>query len=497
MSASGADALSIGCDLGSQSLKGVITTAEGDVLARADAHYDLAYPRPGFVEQDAGDWMTALGLVVNSLIRASGRDPSEVGALAIAAQLDGLVPIDHRGRPLGPAILWMDRRAVAQCRDLGRLAAPERVFEITGLNLDAAHVAPKAMWLRDQDPDSFNRASWLPSPGSHVVERLTGERILDPTNASSTMLYDVAAHDWSHELLGASGLEPELFGRVVSSRELVGELGREAAERLGLPAGTPVAAGCGDDHAGCLGAGLVDADLVGDVVGTAEPIGATARSAIRDPERLVETHFHASDDMWLIQNPGFVSGGSVRWCCELLGIETPDDFFALAATAPPGADGVLFLPCLGGATTPSWNDAARGAFVGLALSHGPAHIARAVVEGCVFAFRDVVDQLRGLGIATDEVRVVGGGARSEFWSQLKADVSGRTLRCVRGDHATATGAAMLAGVANGSFASLSDAAELLVELGEPIEPRPELRDTYEAAYRRYRELYFAMEPTAA
>jgi xylulokinase len=484
----------IGCDLGSQSLKGVATGPDGAVLATADATYDLRYPKPGFVEQDPGDWMTALEAVVRALLRDADLDPAQVGTLAIAAQLDGLVPTDRRGCAVSPAILWMDRRALAQCRELGDRTEPARVFDITGLNLDAAHVAPKAMWLRDHEPDAFQRASWLPSPGSHIIERLTGERVLDPTNASSTMLYDLAAHDWSGELLAASGLEPRMFGRVVPSSEVVGELLPAAAERLGLSTDTRVAAGCGDDHAGCLGAGLVGDEVVGDVVGTAEPIGATTRSAIRDPERLVETHFHAPDGLWLVQNPGFVSGGSIRWCCELLGIARADEFFELAASAPPGADGVLFLPCLGGATTPAWNDAARGAFSGLSLSHGPAHIARAVVEGCVFAFRDVVDQIGSLGIATDEVRVVGGGARSAFWCQLKADVSGRTLRCVRGDHATAQGAAMLAGVANGNFASLSDAAEVVVQVDQAIRPRPELRALYDDAYQRYRDLYFTMEP---
>jgi xylulokinase len=480
--------LVIGCDVGTQSVKALLADPGGTVLGTATASYDVAYPRPGFAEQNADDWIDALEQVVPAVIRDAGVAADDVGAIGVAAQLDGLVPVDDRGRPLGPAILWNDRRAVAQCERLRERSAPERVFELTGLNLDAAHVAPKAMWLRDCEPDSFRDASWLPSPGSYVVERLTGERVLDRTNASSTMLYDVVADRWSEELLDASGLEPDLFGDVVASTEIVAVLNRDAAERLGLARGTRVVAGCGDDHGGCLGAGLVGPEVVGDVVGTAEPIGATATTAVRDPERLVETHFHASDGMWLVQNPGFVSGGTVRWCSELLGVESPEAFFALAATAPPGADGVTFVPHLGGATTPVWNDAARAGFSGLALNHGPAHVARAVLEGCCFGFRDVVDQLKRLGMRTDEVRVVGGGARSDFGLQLKADISGRELRRVAGDHATAVGAAMLAGVGVGTFASLTDAAELMVGLGEPIRPRAELQPQYEDAYRRYLEL---------
>ena len=446
----------IGCDLGSQSLKGILVDPDGTpVWQGADFAYQGGrYPSPGFVEQDAGDWTSAMEAVVRALVRDSGVRLRRDRIPSIAAQLDGLVAVDGRGQPLGPAILWMDRRAVNQCRHLRDRTAPERVFEITGLNLDAAHVAPKAMWLRDHEPDQFKSASWLPSPGSHMVEQLTGERILDPTRASSTMLYDVEANEWSDELLGASELEPQRCS-AACFRQAESSASSRPARRTGS------ASGPGRELSPAV------ATITPDAWGRARrPRGRRRRGGDRradrshraepDPrsERLVETHFHAHEGMWLVQNPGFVSGGSIRWCCEPLGIAGPEEFFELASTAPPGADGLIFLPCLGGATTPSWNDAARGVFAGLALNDQPAHLARAVVEGCVFAFRDVVDRLRQLGIATEEVRVVGGGARSEFWCQLKADISGRTLRCVRGDNATATGAAMLAGVAGGMFESL-------------------------------------------
>jgi xylulokinase len=369
------------------------------------------------------------------------------------------------------------------------------VFQITGLNLDASHVAPKVMWFRGHEPELFASSKWFPAPTSFMVEHLTGERVVDRTNASSTMLYDVQSRQWSGRLLEATGLQAAHFGRIADSGEVVGTLTQQAAADLGLTAETRVIAGCGDDHGGSLGAGLVRAGMVCDVVGTAEPITATSSTPLLDSTRLVETHEHAAPGLWLVENPGFVSGGSVRWCSDLIGVTDPDDFEALALTAPAGAGGVVFLPGLGGATAPVWDDRARGAFSGLTLGHDRSHLARAVLEGCSFAFRDITDRLVELDIPTEEeVRVVGGGGRSKLWCQIKADVTGRPLRAVATRHATALGAGLLAAVAAAQYKSLSEAAGVLVQLAKVYEPRTELRPLYDEQYARYRQAFAALQP---
>ena len=483
-----------GFDVGSQSLKGVLVEPGGVVAAAAAVSYDMAFPLPGHAEQDASVWTAALASVTRQLLGDAGVSGEEVDTVAVAAQVDGFLPVDGDGRPLAPAVIWMDRRAVAECDRLSECVSAEDVFRITGLNCDAAHVAPKIMWLRANRPDVFSAARWFPSPASFLVEWLTGERVIDPTNASSTMVYDVARREWSPELLQAAGLVPEQLGTIVESAAVVGGLSPRAVSALGLSSRTAVVAGCGDDFAACLGAGLVAPGVIGDVVGTAEPIAGSAAVPRFDETRLLETREHAVKGLWLLQNPGFVSGGSVRWWSEVIGVRTPVEFCELASQVPAGADGVVFLPCLGGATTPEWNGHARGAFCGMTLSHDRRHLARAVIEGCCFAFRDITDRLAEMEVVSgQDIRVVGGGAVSSFWCETKADVAGRPLRSVRGDHATAVGAAMLAGVAGGEFDDLAQAADAMVRLDRVYEPSARAHERYEASYGAYRQAFSSLQ----
>jgi xylulokinase len=230
------------------------------------------------------------------------------------------------------------------------------------------------------------------------------------------------------------------------------------------------------------------------VTGTAEPVTAVAAEIVFDPERLVETHAHAVDGAWLIENPGFVSGGSTMWLAEkVLGVPQ-GELFDVAAAAPAGSGGVLFLPTLCGATAPRWNDRVRGVFAGLSLNHDRGHLARAVLEGCAFALRDIVVRLDAMGLGGPEIRVVGGGARSPLWMQIKADVTGRSVRAVLAPEPTALGAAILAGVGSGLFADAADAVARVVAVApEPLLPRPDAVAVYDEAYQKYLTLFDAVE----
>ncbi len=484
----------IGCDLGSQSLKGLLLSAEGRIAARATSSYPLSFPHPGWAEQDPRDWLKALEIVVASLLASSGVSASEVKALGLASQVDGLVAVDGNGEPLRPAIIWMDRRAEAQCEALAKAIPRERIFRITGLNLDSSHVAAKILWLRDNEPGSFREMKGALLPGVYLVRILTGEFVIDPSNASSTMLYDVTQRSWSREMLAAADLDDRLLGRISPPLAVAGSLRPEAARGLGLAPTTRVVVGCGDEHAACLGAGLVVPGPICDVSGTAEPVATATAELVLDETGLLETHAHADPRWYLLENPGFVSGGSVRWFVDVFGVPDYEEVFRAAGLAAPGSEGVIFLPCMGGAMTPVWNGKARGVFFGLTLKHGRGHLARAVMEGCSYALRDIADRFRALGLGGEEIRVTGGGARSAIWSQIKADVTGRVIRTVREPESTAAGAAMLAGVAEGIYSSLDEAALQLVAFAGCYEPRPEVRAIYEESYATYREVYAALDP---
>jgi xylulokinase len=483
----------IGVDVGSQSVKAVVADGDGTALATASSPCLMSHPAGGWAEQDPEHWTRALAHAVRQARAEAGVSRDDVEVLALACQVDGLVALDDRLRPLRPAIIWLDRRATVQSAALAEAVGEPALVARTGLNPDASHIAPKAMWLRDEEPDHYRAARWLAPVGGHMSGWLTGEVVQDHANASSTLLYDLRARAWDHELVEHAGLDAARLPDILPAAEVIGRLRPGAAEELGLSPRCRVLVGTGDDHAGAVGAGALAPGVVVDVTGTAEPVAVPSHEAVLDEERLVETHAHAVDGMLLVENPGFVSGGSTRWWAATQGIPQAE-LFALAALAPPGSDGVLFLPALSGSTAPRWNDRMRGCFAGLALSHDPAHLARAVLEGCAFALRDIVDRFTALELAGDEIRVVGGGARSPLWLQIKADVTGRPVRPVRGDCATSTGAAMLAGVAAGSFADLGEAVAASVELAaDPIEPRAETAETYAEAYGAYRRLFDGIE----
>ncbi len=487
----------IGCDVGSQSLKGILLDPDGRVLGHAAAPYAVDYPNPGWAEQDTLAWRRALAEVIGALLRAAQVPASSVGALGLASQVDGLVAVDADANPLHPAIIWLDRRAADQTRRLRVGISVDEIRRITGLNTDASHVAPKILWLRDAHPQVYERAAGLLLPGSALVAWLSGERVVDHANATSTMLCDVTTRSWSPRMLEATAIDARLLGTILPATEVVGYLRPDAAQVIGLTTATQVVAGTGDEHGASLGAGAIRPGIVVDIAGTAEPVCVAARAPTIDPTGLVETHGHADPRVWLVENPGFVSGGSVSWFKRAFaGGAEPSALDAEAARqTAPGSDGITFLPTLSGATTPRWNDRARGVFAGLSLNHGRAHLFRALLEGCSFAVRDIVDRLDELDLGAEEIRVVGGGARSPFWLQMKADVTGRPVRVLATPETTALGAAMLAGVGAGTFADLDDAVARLAVL-DPVayEPNPTTRSAYDDAYARYRRLFDAVEP---
>ena len=488
----------IGIDVGSQSVKGCLLDPDGEVVAVGRQACAMSHPAAGWAEQDPAEWETGLESVVRQMLSAAGIDGGEVGQLGLASQVDGVVPIDAALRPLRSAVIWLDRRAAGQATTLLEAVGERELFARTGLVCNASHTAPKMMWLRDEEPEVYAAARCLPSVGGYLAGRLTGEVVQDHANASSTLVYDIGAAAWSERLVEAAGLEMDLLPEVRDSTELIGPLTAEAAARLGLSTECRVIVGTGDEHGAALAAGLLAPGLIADVTGTAEPVAAVAAELTLDEAGLVETHAHAVPGTLLVENPGFVSGGSTLWLAESVLHCRQEELFARAAEAPPGSDGAMFLPTLSGAMAPRWNDAMRGAFAGIAMNHSDCHLARAVLEGCAYALRDIVDRLDALGLGGEEVRVVGGGARSPLWLRIKADVLGRPVRPVLAEEPTALGAAMLAALAGGAFADFEEAvARAATPAPEPIAPRAECAEVYEHGYAAYRRLYDGIEGSLA
>jgi xylulokinase len=488
----------IGADIGSQSVKAILLDPAGRELATAGQACTMSHPASGWAEQEPGQWQAGLAAAVRRLLTYSGIRPAEITHLGLASQVDGVVPVDRALRPLRPAIIWLDRRASAQAAALADRVGADAIFGTTGLVTDASHIAPKLMWLRDHEPDTYRSAVSFPPVGGYLLGWLTGTIAQDHANASSTLLYDLRSGSWDDAMIEAAGLDPGRLAPIRPAAQIAGQLTAEAAEALGLGRHCAVIVGTGDEHGACVGAGAIVPGLVADVTGTAEPVAVTAAGPVFDPERVVETHAHAITGLLLVENPGFVSGGCMLWWGQTVLGTDQASMFARAALAAPGSDGVLFLPALSGATVPRWNDRMRGVFAGLGMNHDASHLARAVIEGCTFALRDVLGRMDALGLAGDEIRVVGGGARSELWLQIKADVTGRTVQPVLSAEPTAAGAAILAGVAAGTFADAADGVARTVRVAPRVyRPDPLTADVYAERYAQYLALYDGAEGALA
>ena len=485
----------IGCDVGSQGTKAILLSTEGGFVCEAYEGYPIDYPHPLWAEQPVERWLDALSLAVRRLISDSGVAPESIRALSLATQVDGVIPIDAQGQPLHPAIIWMDRRAVVQCGQVRQMLDEDRIFELTGLNLDATHVAPKIRWLSDKRPEIYEKSKYFLLPGSYMAFALTGELGVDYSNASSTLLLDVHTKEWSPAMCDAFGIDPRMLAPVGRANAILGTLRQAFSQELGLSPETLVMVGCGDEHAACLGAGVTLPGLVGDIAGTAEPVCAASREPAFDATRLVETHCHADPDLWLLENPGFVSGGNLRWFRDQFAKgHTYAALDSEAANVPPGAEGLTFLPSLMGAMAPTWNEHARGTYAGFTLAHGRGHFVRALLEGTAYAVRDITTQMQAAGIKLHELRVVGGGAKSSLWNQIKADVTGLPVNVPEITETTALGAAFLALTGIGAYSNLTEASQQIVKSQLHIEPDPDAESMYGEAYERYRNTYFTLLP---
>lgn len=478
----------VGADIGTQSLKAVVLNERLDVLGEHAVAYQPVLPQAGWAEQDPLLWERSLKPAIAGALQAARVSPDRVAGLGLGGQLDGCVAVGRDGLPLHPCLIWMDRRADAELAVLDT----STVQLLTGVIADASHQAAKILWLR-RHVSAVRAAHKFHQPVSYLVSRLTGAHVIDHATASTSMVYGLNEQGYAKDLLSLFGIAEDLLPSPHPAHHKAGVLHAEGAQLTGLPPGVPVAVGTGDDFSSALGAGLVAPGRLLNVLGTAEVTGALHPKPSIDRQQLVETHAFIGDNYY-IENPGWLSGGALTWFCKTFGL---DDFAALdreASAVPAGADGVLFLPALSGAMAPEWNASARGAFTGLTASHGRGHMARAVLEAMAFSMRDVQERLVSMGVNTGALRIVGGGARSALWCQIRADVTGLAAEIPKHGDASPIGAALLAGVACGMFGSVEAAAARLQQDMRIVQPRHEAKPVYDQAHRRYRELYSTLKP---
>lgn len=491
----------IGIDVGTSGAKALAIGTDGAVRSSASAGYPLYTPRPLWSEQDPQDWWRATVEAVKACIGHAGLTGSEVAGIGLTGQMHGLVLLDESNRVLRRAILWNDQRTAAECEEITRLAGGyEALIRLVKNPALTGFTAPKILWVRRNEPEVYAKAARILLPKDFVRFRMTGTYATDVSDASGMLLLDMDKRNWSEEMLRLLDLERSMLADVFEGPEETGRLEREPAEALGLPAGIPVAAGGGDQAAGAVGNGIVRRGVVSATMGTSGVVFAHADEPLVDPEGRLHTFCHAVPGKWHMMGVVLSAGGSFQWFRNVLGSEETavaarmgvDPYVLLtaqAAQAPAGAEGLVFLPYLTGERTPHKDPYARGAFVGLTLRHTKAHLARAVLEGAAFAMRDSLELTKSAGVPIQQIRVSGGGARSELWRSIQADVYGQAVVTVNAVEGPAYGAALLAGTMAGAWPSIEAACDAGIRVAGSTPPNPQRAAEYEALYRVYRSLY--------
>jgi xylulokinase len=485
----------LGLDVGTSSVKAVLVDGRGRGIARASEPLAMRVPQPGWAEQNPTDWWKA---ATRAIRRALGSGKSRrIDAIGLTGQMHSSVFLDGAGKVIRPALLWCDGRTTAQCRQIAN-----RVDE----SLQRSWVAnpplegftlPKILWLRETEPAAFARLAKVLLPKDYLRLQLSGTLATEPSDASGTLLFDVANRRWSADMLAAMNLSPEFLPDVGGSTEILSAVSARAAAATGLTAGTPIVGGGADNACGAVGVGAVAPGAAVASWGTSGTVLCPTAAPRVDPQMRAHTFCHAVPDTWYVMGVMLTAGAAFAWHQRELAQELAKKKDAAellnreAARIPVGALGLTFLPYLQGERTPHRDAEARGAFVGLSLAHTRAHLTRAVLEGICFGLRDSLAILDALGLAVPEVLITGGGANAPFVRQLQADVYGTPVVPVDQGEGPALGAALLAAVGAGAFPDVAAAART-IRRRPAVHPRPVAHRAYDEPYRRFTRLYPAL-----
>ncbi len=494
----------IGVDVGTSGTKAIAMDESGALLASALKEYPLHSPKPNWAEQNPADWHKATLEALTEL--ASKVDAKNVVAIGLTGQMHGSVFLDANDNVLRPALLWCDQRTASQCVEITEKAGGEAALvEMVANPALTGFTAPKILWLRDNEPDLFEKTRKVLLPKDYIRLLLTGEYATDVADASGTLLFDVKNRCWHTGLISLLGLDSELMPRAYEGPEVTGTLLPEVAEKTGLPAGIPVIAGGGDQAAGGVGCGIVRPGVVSSSLGTSGVVFAFSEGVCADPQGRVHTFCHAVPGKWHVMGVMLSAGGALQWfrnslCKEerSLAAETGRDAYEYitesASQVPVGSEGLIFLPYLTGERTPHKDPCAKGAFIGLSLRHDKAYMARAVLEGVAYGMRDSLDIMREMGVPLTVSRISGGGARSALWRQIMADTGRIEIARINVDEGPAYGAAILAGVGAGCFDTVEQACDAIIRETDRIKPDEKEAASYDSWIQEYRAAYKALKP---
>jgi len=494
----------LGIDVGTSGTKTLLCDDSGKILAASTEEYPSYRPKPLWSEQNPADWWRATADSVRKALRKARVKGRDVQGIGLSGQMHGAVFLDKADKVLRRAILWNDQRTAAECDDITRAIGKRRLLRLVCNPALTGFTAPKILWVRKREPRIYEKARKVLLPKDYVRFRMSGQYATEVSDASGTLLLDIRRRQWSKPVLSALQIDADLLPECHESEDVSSEVSAAAARELGVPAGTPIVGGGGDQAAGAVGNGIVRAGVISATLGTSGVVFAFADEVQTDPEGRVHTFCHAVRGKWHVMGVMLSAGGAFQWYRNTLaevekakarkrGRDPYDLLCAEAARAPDGSEGLFFLPYLTGERTPHANPHAKGAWIGLTPRHTKAHLIRSLLEGVTYGMRDSLEIVRGMGVPIRRIRVSGGGVRSRFWRQMQADVYGRSVSTINTSEGPAFGAALLAGVGTGAFKNVREACDSAVRVTSTTRPKRSVARRYDARYPVFRKLYRSLE----
>ncbi|HJN15244.1 MAG TPA: xylulokinase [Armatimonadota bacterium] len=496
----------MGVDIGTSGTRTLLIDEQGQAVASASEEHPLSLPQPGWAEQNPVDWVRTAIASIKAAMAKAGIDGSQVKGIGLSGQMHGSVFLDEANEVIRPALLWCDQRTQAQCDWITSRIGDDLIKNELCNPVLTGFTAPKVIWLRDEEPANYERLRKILLPKDYLRFVMTGEYVTEVSDASGTALLNVPERRWSSDVVSKIGLSMDMLPEVKESPEVTGTITKAFAEATGLAEGTPVVGGGGDQAAGAVGNGIVEAGVVSSTVGTSGVVFAHLEEPSMDEGMRTHTFCHAVPGKWHVMGVVISAGGSLQWLrnelgkdeiavAEAMGCDPYELMTAAAEQAPVGSEGLIFLPYLSGERTPYPNPNAKGVFCGLTLRHGKPHITRAVMEGVAYSLRDSFELIDAMGVDITQVRASGGGARSKPWVQMQADVTGRDHSYINVDEGPAYGVALLAGVGTGVWSTVPEACNAGIKVVETLEADRDNMAFYSRGYRTYQSLYAKLEDT--
>lgn len=494
----------IGIDIGTSGTKVALFDETGTLLASHTADYPLYQPENGYAEQEPADWWNATVTGLQAVLAKSGISPADISGIGLSGQMHGLVMLDESGQVLRRSIIWCDQRTAAECEEMTRLVGADRLMAVTASPALTGFTASKLLWVRNHEPAIYEKCRHILLPKDYIRYQLTGEFATEVSDASGMQLLDIGKRQWSPEVLDKLSIDPSLLAKVYESPDITGTVSAQAAALTGLRAGIPVVGGAGDNAAAAVGTGVVRDGTAFTTIGTSGVVFAHTSRMAPDPKGRVHTFCAAVPGEWHVMGVTQGAGLSLKWFRDTfcgaeketaaqMGIDPYVLMDKEAGKVPIGSNRLLYLPYLMGERTPHLDPNARGVFFGLSAMHTKRALLRAVMEGVTFSLRDCLSVFEELELHLDSMMACGGGGSSPLWRQMLADVFALPVKTAVSAEGGALGAALLAAVGTGLYASVPEACDAAIQIKGEQQPTADNVRAYAPYYALYRQLYGPMK----